>query len=54
MISQEEFDREKAEINFCLKLLMEMLQMNKEDQRYGWAMKRKVKWHRLQVKWEHN
>ena len=26
--------------------------MNKEDQRHGWIMKMKVKWHRLQVKWE--
>ena len=27
--------------------------MNKEDQRHGWIMRRKFKWHRLQVKWEH-
>ena len=32
---------------------MEILQRSKVDQRYGWSMKRKVKWHRLQVKWEH-
>ena len=32
---------------------MEMLQRNKEDQRYGWIMRRKFKWNILQVKWEH-
>jgi len=26
--------------------------MNKEDQRHGWMMKRRVKWNILQVKWE--
>ena len=52
-MSQEGIDREKAEISLHLELLMDMLQMNKEDQRYAWAMKRKVKWHRLQVQWDH-
>lgn len=49
-MNDEEYEREKAEINFHLELLMEMLQMNEEDQRYGHTMKRKFKWHRLQVK----
>ena len=52
-MSQEQIDRERVEINFRLELLMEMLWRSKVDQRYGWSMKRKVKWHRLQVKWEH-
>ena len=29
---------------------MDMLQRNKVDQRYGWTMRKKVKWHRLQEK----
>ena len=52
-MSQKQFDRERAEINFRLKLLMEMLQRGKVDQRCGWSMKRKITWHRLQVMWEH-
>ena len=53
-MSQEKIDRERVEIKFHLELLMEMLQRSKLNQRYGWSMKRKVKWHRLQVKWKHS
>ena len=52
-MSQEQIDRERAEINFCLELLMEMLQRGKADQRCGWSMKRKVTWHRFLMMWEH-
>ena len=29
---------------------MELLQENMKDQRHGWTIKKKVKWHKLQVK----
>lgn len=39
---QEEFDRERAEIDFQIGILMEMLQISDEDQKHG--MRRRVKW----------
>jgi hypothetical protein len=52
-MNEEECDREITEIRIHLDLLMELLQRSDEDQRCGWTMRKKVKWHRLQVKWEH-
>ena len=49
-MTNEEYEREKAEITVHLELLMELLQENTKDQRHGWTMKKKVKWQRLQVK----
>lgn len=42
-MSQEEFDREKAEIDFQIGILMKMLQKS------VWTMRKRVKWQRL---WE--
>ena len=50
-MNDEEYEREKAEIIVHLELLMELLRKNK-DQIYGFLMRRKVKWHRLQKKEE--
>lgn len=36
-----------------LDLLMEFLQKSDEDQRSGWIMRKKLKWHGLQMKKEH-
>ena len=47
-MSDEEYEREKAEIEICLKVLMELLQKEEEDQRCGFFVKRKMKWHKLQ------
>jgi len=44
-INEEEYDREIAKIRIHLDLLMELLQRIDEDQRCGWTMRRKVKWH---------
>ena len=49
-MSQGEFDRERDEIDFCIGILMEMLQRSDEDQKHGWTMRRRVKWQRLQEK----
>ena len=43
-LTDEEYEREKAEIAVHLELLMELLQRNKKDQRHGWTMRNKVKW----------
>ena len=51
-MSDVEYEREKDEIKFCLEVMMELLQKNEEDQRCGFLMRRKVKWHRLQKKEE--
>jgi len=48
----EEYEREKAEIRVHLEVLMELLQRKEKDQRYGYIMRKKVKWHRLQKKRE--
>ena len=47
-MSDEEYEREKAETEVHLKVLMELLQKEEEDQRCGLIVKRKVKWHKLQ------
>ena len=47
-MSQEDFDREKAEIDFQIGILMKMLQRNVKDQKNGWTMRKRVKWPRLQ------
>ena len=49
-MSDEEYDREIAEILVHLEVLMEMLQRNEMDQKYGYVMRKKVKWQRLQEK----
>lgn len=49
-LSEEEYEREKAEIAVHLELLIKMLQMNKDDQKHGYVMTKKVKWQRLQEK----
>ena len=49
-LTDEEYEREKAKIIVHLELLMELLQRNKKDQRHGWTMRKKVKWHRLHAK----
>ena len=47
-LSDEEYEREKAEIKFRLKVLMELLQKEEEDQTCGFLMKRNMKLHKLQ------
>ena len=46
-LSDEEYEREKAEIEVHMKLLMGLLQKEEEDQRCGFLVKRKMKWHKL-------
>jgi hypothetical protein len=43
-MSQEEFDREFVELKERLSIVMKLLQESEENQRYGWNVKRKVKW----------
>ena len=43
-LSKEEYEREKAEIVVQLEVLMEMLQRNEMDHKYGCVMRKKVKW----------
>ena len=47
-LTDEEYEREKVEIIVHLEVLMELLQRKEEDQRCGFHMRRKIKWHRLQ------
>jgi hypothetical protein len=49
-LSQDRFDKRLAEIELQLEIFEELLQRNGEDQRYGWILQKKVKWHTLQVK----
>jgi hypothetical protein len=48
--SQDRLDKRLAEIELQLEIFEELLQRNGEDQRYGWILPKKVKWHTLQVK----
>jgi hypothetical protein len=49
-ISNEEFDREIVELKEQLSVMMKLLQEKvKEDQRYGWNLKKKVKWPIVQL-----
>ena len=48
--SQDRLDKRLAEIELQLEIFEELLQRNGEDQRYGWILSKKVKWHTLQVK----
>lgn len=50
--SDEEYEREKAEIKIHLELLMKLLQENMRTQTHGWTMRRKVKWQKLHAKRE--
>ena len=43
-LTQEEYEKEKAEIAVHLELLMELLQENVKDQRHGLLMRKRVKW----------
>ena len=47
-MSDEEYEREKAEIEVCMEVMMELLQKKVEDQRCGFLVKRKLKWDKLQ------
>ena len=49
-LTDEEYEREKVEIEFHLELLRELLHRNKKDQRHGQTMRKKMKWQRLQEK----
>lgn len=51
--SDEEFKRELVEMKAWLNVLMELLQKDEEDKRYGWVLRKKVKRHKLQVKFKH-
>jgi hypothetical protein len=44
-MTDEEYEREKAEIEVCLGVLMELLQKEEEDQICGFLMRKKLKWH---------
>jgi hypothetical protein len=47
--SQENLDRELAEIKVQLEVMREFVQRNMEDQRYCWVLQRKrIKWIQLQ------
>ena len=43
-LTDEDYEREKAEIKIHLELLMKLLQENVNDQTHGWTMRKKVKW----------
>jgi hypothetical protein len=49
-LSQDRLDKRLAEIEVQLEIFEKLLQRNGEDQRYGWILPKKVKWHTLQVK----
>lgn len=49
-LSDEEYERDKAEIEVCLGVLMGLLQKEEEDQRCGFLMRGKMKWNRLRKK----
>lgn len=51
-LTNEEYEREKVEIRVHLEVLMELLQRKEKDQMYGYIMRKKVKWHRIQKKRE--
>jgi hypothetical protein len=46
-MSDEEYEREKDEIVVHIEVLMELLQRNEEDHRYGFLMRRKIRWHKI-------
>ena len=48
--SDEEYKREKVEIIVHLDVMMELLHKEMEDQRFGFLMRRRLKWHKLQKK----
>ena len=47
-MSDEEYHREKAEIKVRLKVTMELLQKEEEDQRCAFLVKIKLNWHNIQ------
>ena len=49
-LTDEEYEREKAEITIHLELLMKLLWENVKDQTHGWTMRKKVKWQKLHAK----
>ena len=49
-MSDEDYEREKAKIEVHLEVMMELLQKKKEDQRCGFLIRRKLRWHKLQKK----
>jgi dynactin complex subunit len=49
-MSQEELDREMVELRIQLSYIGKLLQRNiEENQRQGWNLKKKVKWHVMQL-----
>jgi hypothetical protein len=62
-MNQEEIDREFTEVRERLSIILKLLQERNEDQRWGWNVKKKVKWpimhlsmnklmHRLNASWK--
>jgi len=49
-MSDEEYNKDKATIRIHQDLLMELLHKSTEDKRYGYVMRKKMKWHGLQEK----
>ena len=47
-LSDEEYEREKAEIEVHLEVMMELLQKKEEDQRCGFLVRNKLKCHNIQ------
>jgi len=43
-MSDKKYDQEMVEIAVQLEVLMEMLQRNEKDQKYGYVMRKKLKW----------
>ena len=52
-MTDEKYMREIAEMRTHLDLLMEFLRRSDEDHKCGWIMRKKLKWHGLQMKREH-
>lgn len=51
-MSAKEQERKNVEVVVQPEVLMEMLQRNEMDHKYGYVMRKKVKWQRLQEKRE--
>ena len=46
-MTDEEYERENVEIEDHLEVMMELLHKEKEDQRCGFLMRRKLRWHKI-------
>ena len=49
-MSDEEYKREKDEIEIHLEVIMDLLHKKKEDKRCGLLVRIKLRWHKLQKK----